>query len=361
MDIAQFYNRISRIYYFLQDDLSKRIFAKRLLYNSTGEKHFIDTMIKEDVSEFGGDGMYDPEMSSVKLQEFKDRIGAKKVIIYGAGYIGKELLTLFQQDEVVAFCDKKAEKEEYLFMSIPVIPIRKAIEYNDVVYLLGSWRYRTEMKEELIKYGISENAIISAPSDLVLNCSLHQYFDDDIIRLSKDEVFVDCGAFQLETTLEFVKKCQGQYDSVYVFEPDPNNYDTIQKNIREKNLFNVYTYPLGVWENTTTMHFWSSMDSSAITEQGELQVEVTSIDEVLNGRRATFIKMDVEGSELKALHGAEATIKKYRPKLAISLYHKREDLLEIPEYIKSIVPEYKLYIRHYSNYVVETVLYAVID
>ena len=73
----------------------------------------------------------------------------------------------------------------------------------------------------------------------------------------------------------------------------------------------------------------------------------------------TFIKMDIEGAELEALKGSSKIIKKYMPKLAISLYHKKDDILEIPLYIKELVPEYKLYIRHYSNAGVETVLYAV--
>ncbi len=88
-------------------------------------------------------------------------------------------------------------------------------------------------------------------------------------------------------------------------------------------------------------------------------IEVTSIDKVLQGKEATFIKMDIEGSELAALQGAKETIQKYRPKLAISLYHKPEDMLEIPNYILNIVPDYKLYLRHYATNLWETVLYAI--
>ena len=75
--------------------------------------------------------------------------------------------------------------------------------------------------------------------------------------------------------------------------------------------------------------------------------------------RVTFIKMDIEGAELEALKGARNIITKYRPKLAICLYHKPEDIITIPKYIKSLLPEYKLYVRHYSNNTGEFVLYAV--
>lgn len=69
--------------------------------------------------------------------------------------------------------------------------------------------------------------------------------------------------------------------------------------------------------------------------------------------------MDIEGSELEALKGAVHTIQRDKPKLAICIYHKPEDMTEIPLYIKSLVPEYKLYVRHHSNCCTETVLYAV--
>lgn len=72
-----------------------------------------------------------------------------------------------------------------------------------------------------------------------------------------------------------------------------------------------------------------------------------------------FIKMDVEGAEIESLKGARQTILRDKPKLAICIYHKPQDLIELPRYIKTIVPEYKLYIRHHSNGPGENVLYAV--
>ncbi len=79
---------------------------------------------------------------------------------------------------------------------------------------------------------------------------------------------------------------------------------------------------------------------------------------LLRGGGVTFIKMDIEGAEYQSLLGALKTIKKYRPKLAICLYHKPEDIIEIPHIILSINPDYKLAIRHYTTCNWETVLYA---
>ena len=83
-----------------------------------------------------------------------------------------------------------------------------------------------------------------------------------------------------------------------------------------------------------------------------------SIDNITAGDKVSFIKMDIEGAELDALKGAEQTIKKVHPKLAISAYHKFEDLLEIPQFIQVIDSSYKFYLRRHSHLVHELVLYA---
>lgn len=89
------------------------------------------------------------------------------------------------------------------------------------------------------------------------------------------------------------------------------------------------------------------------------KIEVVSLDSVIQ-EKVTFIKMDIEGSEIKALQGSRNLIQTYRPKLAISIYHKWEDLVDIPTYIHELVPEYKFYIRHYFYSPAETVLYATV-
>ncbi len=70
--------------------------------------------------------------------------------------------------------------------------------------------------------------------------------------------------------------------------------------------------------------------------------------------------MDIEGSELRALQGSKMTIQKYMPKLAVSVYHNNEDLLEIYEFIKSLPIDYKIYLRHYNHSATDTILYAVL-
>lgn len=114
------------------------------------------------------------------------------------------------------------------------------------------------------------------------------------------------------------------------------------------------------WSENKTISFdASSGGRSHISESGEASIEVLVIDDAIAFyEKITFIKMDVEGAELESLKGARYIIQRFKPKLAICIYHRDEDMYEIPLYIKELVPEYKLYVRHHANGASETVLYA---
>ena len=116
-----------------------------------------------------------------------------------------------------------------------------------------------------------------------------------------------------------------------------------------------------LWDASVNVPFVEDNDNMAgsyVSNNGNDYVKGVAIDD-LGAEKITFIKMDIEGSELRALKGAKKTIIRDNPKLAICIYHKPWDVYEIAEYILSIVPDYKLFIRHYDYYPQETVLYAV--
>jgi hypothetical protein len=99
--------------------------------------------------------------------------------------------------------------------------------------------------------------------------------------------------------------------------------------------------------------------SSHIDAVGGSRIQATSLDDCLQGASATFIKYDLEGAERAALLGAAATIRQWRPKLAISVYHLADDLWELPALIKDMTPGYRYFLRHYSFLSFETVFYAI--
>ena len=179
-------------------------------------------------------------------------------------------------------------------------------------------------------------------------------------------VFVDCGAFDGDTVRMFKKvtKRMGvkNYNCV-CFEPDADNFVSLKHNHPDVTAFNC-----GVWSETTVLCFSTGNgDASKVVDGMEnkagssiVKIPVRCIDDIDECKGASFIKMDIEGSEQNALIGAKETIIKNRPKLAICIYHSDEDMIKIPKMIHEWVPEYRLYIRHHSNTLAETVLYATV-
>lgn len=187
-----------------------------------------------------------------------------------------------------------------------------------------------------------------------------QYFPEDIIRLSDSEVFVDGGAYTGDTLLAFIRKAKNKYIRCCAFEPDPENAAKLNALAGRQRFREVKIIEKGLWSKAAALRFSASEGAagSAISGTGNTSVEVDALDNAAPD--ATFIKLDVEGAELEALKGAAETIKRNRPKLAVCVYHKPGDLFEIPLFIKSLVPEYRFYLRQHQPVSCELVFYAVV-
>ncbi len=141
-----------------------------------------------------------------------------------------------------------------------------------------------------------------------------------------------------------------------MFEPDEDLLEQAKDISNDDRIFYINK---GLYSVNKTLSFNKSIgDGGSITLDGDKQIEVTSIDGFFKNK-VSFIKMDIEGCELDALTGAKETIIKYSPTMAICVYHKASDYLDIFNYIQALNKEYKFFLRHYSNYYTETVLYAV--
>jgi len=115
----------------------------------------------------------------------------------------------------------------------------------------------------------------------------------------------------------------------------------------------------GLYSRTGSLRFHDDGSRGAIfADDGEIDMAVTTIDDVVGEGRATFIKMNIEGAEIDALDGARRTIRRCLPKLAISAYHRPNDLWRIALLIREISSSYDLFLRQHDGGVIETVLYA---
>ncbi len=179
-----------------------------------------------------------------------------------------------------------------------------------------------------------------------------------LIKPTLNELYVDLGAYNGDTIKEFLEYTRGKYLSIYAVEPDRKNYKKLSKFV--DGMPHVHALNCAAWCCDTEIPFASkSGRQSSISADGTL-IEARSVDSILGGQTATLIKMDVEGFEREAIWGAAQTIAHYTPKLMVSLYHRNEDIFELPLLIKRLNPNYKLYVRH-QLYIPawETNLYAI--
>jgi len=196
--------------------------------------------------------------------------------------------------------------------------------------------------------------------DIMLDvCEKNQYFPPDLIKLTGHERLVDIGAFNGDTIRDFVDRMQGKFDRLFSFEVDTINFKALQENVRQMpEQSRIRIFNLGIWDSECDITY-SIGDSNSTVGSGEGKGHVVPLDDVLRDEKVTFIKMDIEGAELQALRGAKNIIRNQKPKLAICVYHDFRHLWEIPLYIKSLVPEYKINLRHHNSMEYETVCYAV--
>jgi FkbM family methyltransferase len=346
----------------------------------------------------------------------------KKLVLYGAG-VRAEISTDFLKKyniDVDAYCvDAKYYQPGMIFMEKTVESFEDKINDEECVFLISflnyeraenimnsypdakmwyiddmydhfkltydyilkneeafSWSFEA-MGDELSKQVFAayiNGKLSDSPAEL---CNLRNkdgfQYDYELLGLGEHEIIVDCGAYTGDTISEMLSYTKGRYDRIIAFEPDRDNCLRMKENISGKNVTIVNK---GVWNQTDVLYFHSSKQTASsfneyesgiatdyITDEDNLvSVEVTTIDEVLAGQDATFIKMDIEGSELKALEGAADTIRRCHPKLAICVYHRQDDFITIPQYISRFSDDkvkYRFYMRQHAPWMCETVLYAI--
>ena len=182
-----------------------------------------------------------------------------------------------------------------------------------------------------------------------------QYFEDFLRLEPSREVFVDVGSYDGYTSACFIKQCPA-YKSVHVFEPETSNMLAVKKRLAAYP--HVYYYPYGLSNRTQTLRFEAKGSASRISEHGDMTIRLERLDDVLT-ERFTYLKMDVEGAEMSAIEGAEQSIIRNYPRLAISAYHRFDDFWRILEKVLSYRDDYRIFLRHYTEGITETVMFFI--
>jgi FkbM family methyltransferase len=338
----------------------------------------------------------------------------KQIALYGAGKWGSLWLKYFCEHEVnVDFFIDTGIGNGVLREGIPVYHPDEAIKSNILLFitpsrLTGNPRVSSEFLAEMSNKGFSaedicflanghsrvlavgmpciQNAsecieVMSMLQDNVSKCVYYDFLDSilnvkplsapwldvkwqyiapELFELTQSDYFVDCGAYTGDTVLQFAERYPF-LSGISAFEPTDHTFDLLQDSIKNLSI-PVRPIKKAVGDACGSAFFDSSGTQTAnriVDSDRGVSIEVTTIDTELRGYSPTYIKMDVEGFELAALRGAQETIEKHRPILAICLYHKGEDLFEIPLYLRDLHKDYNFFVRKYTGTVFELVLYAV--
>lgn len=187
----------------------------------------------------------------------------------------------------------------------------------------------------------------------------NQYFD--FFPANGKEYFVDAGALDGATSKKFAEWCGNNYGAIYAFEANPlmirSCKEQLEQNINQEKLF---FYECALWDKEDTVYFDNSGSkwNAHVCDNSGILVKANSIDNLLTDRKVTFIKFDIEGSEIKALMGAYNCILRNRPRMAISAYHNDDDVENIMDYLIGLNLDYNFALRHYHSDSIETILYV---
>lgn len=266
----------------------------------------------------------------VSIKNTLELMGVKSFGAYALSYVFPEKFKLLDFIQEARACyEGNKEKWQNLYNSLADEESKKTFSNVLQYRLTGDYHYMEE-------YGINFDK---------------QYFD--FLKLEPSEVFADCGGSDGDSSACFIKNCP-DYKKIYLFEPCEDNITKAKT--RLNNNPKIEFIQKGLWDKEETLRFHVNGSVSCICENGESKIQVTSLDKAIK-EKITTIKMDIEGSELKALQGAKEHIKHDKPKIAISVYHKPQDFYEVFDFIKSIHPNYKVFFRHYNEGWGESVLY----
>ena len=334
----------------------------------------------------------------------------KKIVLWGAGFACEDTVKLFGSSNIVAIFDNDEKKWGMTVGGVRVKSPKEIKQFvtNETAVVISTNGYEYEIASELTNRGISRQQlfcnsnkitekwryrpdIINASVDKIekvysmledeeskeyyLNfinacltrdpfyfkdnprCTRPFHYDTDIVNIGVKEgdVIIDCGAFDGDTARIF-RKMTNNNCQVYCFEPVDENYNKMVKWINEEAITGVFPIHAGVGKERHTDYVYSTEKMTTKGAVGEnrfnaenpvvSEILVETIDEKINNTKIDYIKMDIEGAEMDALHGAKNTILKYQPQMLISAYHKISDMWNVPEFIFGLHDDYKVFLGH---------------
>lgn len=195
-----------------------------------------------------------------------------------------------------------------------------------------------------------------------------EYFWLRQFKQLRNETFIDCGAYTGDTIEEYILERNGVFGKIIAFEPDKQNFAAMKYRVsRLKREWNIpeeaiQMFCCGVGADSHIQMFSASgtLRSMCLDESTCMMsenIDIVSLDQFIK-EPYHFIKVDIEGYEYNMLMGAQEGICRNKPVLAVCIYHNAVDMFSIMLFLHQLVPEYKFLVRHHSEALQDTVLYA---
>lgn len=337
--------------------------------------------------------------------------------LYGAGTLGTAVLKKLRLVgiEPVAFADDTPEKQgsnidgveirtpaevldrfgpDTIFVvtilnpQLPFLKAKKRLQPSRVVSFLSiAWRYpevflpyyQFETPEALlaksdeIRRGFDLLSDEESRRQYVAQLKFRLYLDYESLPENKHEgyfpkaifpslpsqtIFVDCGAFDGDTIREFIDRQGNNFARIYAFEPDAVNFSRLQESVAHLDRIELFNAAAGQTRSRVEFNATGNM-SATVSRAGLETVEVLPLDEVVDPAVGTvFLKFDVEGGEYEALNGAQNLVRTAKPVIALSVYHRPDDLWSLPLHLHSFDPDYNYYLRTQGEDGMDIICYA---
>ncbi len=304
-----------------------------------------------------------------KMISALNRIGKTPVAVFasdefvrGQSFRGMKVLTFTQAKEqypdmIVAICFGTQRKEvlenikristecEVITPDLPVIDdgifnieyCNKNIETAKLIY--------EHLADELSKHTFECILRLKLSGDInyLSDCEvdpLEPY--SSILKLDDNETYVDLGAYRGDTVAQFLSQVN-DFKKIYAVEPDVKNFSKLVESYgKVANCINA-----AASDTVGEVVFSTERGRSSHISKSGKKIDAVTVDSILNGDCASFIKFDVEGGEKEAIDGTKHTIERYKPKLCIAAYHRFDDIFKIPLQVLQLRPDYKVYLRHF--------------
>lgn len=363
--------RAAQLYTLLSDELSRSVFRARLQYDVSPSLDALFNLC--DLT-----GIPAPPQPARRQwrQDFRNILeNGNQLFLYGAGVVGRMFAKniLAAHEDFSGFCDRNYQHFSDGVLGKPAVSPDYLLKNQNTCYIIIT---TNEFGAEVQKF-LEENHF---PKDHILSyfpVSAHtqqaapvQYFEFPGY-FPEGTAFVDAGCYDGADSLYFADWCGGKYSKIFAFEPDKKNYKICEHALASLPRIKLFEAGLGS-KSASSLFFAVGRSHSRLAElKGKVEIadeifqdkniteiQIAALDALVGSETVGFIKMDIEGAELGALHGAKSVIVRDKPFLAVCVYHRPGDTLAIMDYLSGLVPEYRFWLRHYKFSSNETVLYA---